>query len=225
MTLAQALQQLEAAGSAQTRKTYARHGVGPKMFGVSYAVLGKLTKQIKRDHALALGLWASGYHDARVLATMIADPQQADAVLLDAWAMDCDDRAIAGAIAKFAAGTALAEATSAKWCADQREFVAEAGWDVVAELAGRSDLPDAKFATLLKTIERDIHGSQNHVRYAMNGTLIAIGVRNDKLEKLAVAAAKRIGKVDVDHGETGCETPDAVTYIAKVKARRAKLGK
>lgn len=83
MTLPQALQQLEAAGSAQTRKTYSRHGIGPKMFGVSYAVLGQLTRQIKRDHALALGLWASGNHDARVLATMIADPLQADAALLD----------------------------------------------------------------------------------------------------------------------------------------------
>ena len=71
MTLTQTLQQLKAAGTAQTRKTYARHGVGPNMFGVSYATLGKLTRAIQRDHALALGLWASGNHDARVLATMV----------------------------------------------------------------------------------------------------------------------------------------------------------
>ncbi|MBI5799956.1 MAG: DNA alkylation repair protein [Verrucomicrobia bacterium] len=225
MTLAQTLQQLEAAGSAQTRKTYARHGVGPKMFGVSYAVLGKLTRQIKRDHALALGLWASGWHDARVLATMIADPQRADAALLDAWVADCDDRAIAGALAAFAASSPAAEAVAAKWCAAGREFVAVAGWDVVARLAMNSTLPDAKFADLLKTIERAIHGAQNHVRYAMNGALIAIGVRNPKLEKLAVAAAKRIGKVEVDHGDTSCQTPDAVAYIAKTKAHRARRGK
>ncbi len=225
MTLAQALQLLEAAGSAQTRKTYARHGIGPKMFGVSYAVLGKLTRQIKRDHALALGLWASGWHDARVLATMIADPQQADAALLDAWVADCDIRALPGAVAKFAAGSALAEAKAAEWCADARESVAVAGWDVFAELALESTVKDATFAALLKTIEREIHQAPNHVRYAMNGALIAIGVRNAKLEKLAVAAAKRIGKVEVDHGDTSCKTPDAVAYIAKTKARRAGKGK
>lgn len=191
MTLTQTLQQLEAAGSPQTRKTYARHGVGPKMFGVSYAVLGKLTKTIQRDHALALGLWASGNHDARVLATMVADPAQADA------------RATA-------------------WCGDAREFVAVTGWDVVAELALASDLPDARFAGCLKTIEREIHQAPNHVRYAMNGALIAMGVRNPKLEKLAVAAAKRIGTVIVDHGDTDCKTPDAVAYIAKTLAHRAK---
>ncbi len=225
MTLTQALQQLKAAGSAQTRKTYARHGVGPKMFGVSYAVLGQLTKQIKRDHALALGLWASGWHDARGLATMIADPQQADAATLDAWVVGAESRPLAGAVAKLVAATASAEALAAKWCADPREYVAVAGWDVVAERALNSTLPDKKFAALLKTIERDLHGAQNHVRYAMNGALIAIGCRNAKLEKLAVAAAQRIGKVEVDHGETGCKTPDAAAYIAKTWARRAKKGK
>lgn len=221
MTLAQALQQLEAAGSAQTRKTYARHGVVPPMFGVSYAVLGKLTRQIKRDHALALGLWASGVHDARVLATFIADPQQANAALLDAW-VACADRGLAGAVAKFAARTTQAEARAVAWRADGREFVAVVGWEVVAELALNSTLPDSKFAALLKTIARDLPGAPNYVRYAMNSALIAIGIRNPKLETLAVAAAKRLGKVEVDHGETECKTPDAVAYIAKTKAARAQ---
>ena len=44
----------------------------------------------------------------------------------------------------------------------------------------------------------------------MNGALISIGIRNAKLEKLAIAAAKRIGKVEVDHLETSCKTPDRV---------------
>jgi len=225
MTLPQTLQQLEAAGTAQTRKTYARHGVGPNMFGVSYATLGKLTRAIKRDHALALGLWASGNHDARVLATMIADPAQATAALLNEWVTACDNSALGGAVAKFTAGTAAAAALAAEWCADPREFVAVVGWDVVAELALASDVSDAEFAACLKTIEREIHTAPNYVRYAMNGALIAIGVRNSKLEKLAVAAAKRIGKVEVDHGDTSCKTPDAVAYIAKTKAHRAKKGK
>lgn len=224
MTLTQVLQQLEAAGSAQTRKTYARHGITSKMFGVSYAVLGKLTRQIKCDHALALGLWASGWHDARVLATFIADPQQIGAATLDAWVVEGSNRALAGGLGKFAATTPHAEALAAKWCADPREFVATTGWDTVAQLAMNSALPDAKFAALLKTIERDIHGSLNLVRYSMNSALIAIGCRNPKLEKLAVAVAKRIGKVEVDHGDTSCKTPDAVAYIAKTKARRAGRG-
>jgi|SRR5829696_7030149 len=58
--------------------------------------------------------------------------------------------------------------------------------------------------------------------YEMNGALIAIGIRNPALEKKAIAAAERIGKVEVDHGETGCKTPDAVPYIRQAVERRKK---
>ena len=44
------LQQLKALGTAQNRKVYARHGAGENLYGVSYANLGKLHKQIKVDH-------------------------------------------------------------------------------------------------------------------------------------------------------------------------------
>ena len=53
----------------------------------------------------------------------------------------------------------------------------------------------------------------------MNGALIALGAYKASLRKDVIAAAKRIGKVEVDHGETACKTPDAVEYIAKVVKR------
>lgn len=95
MELSQAMAQLEAAGSAQTRKTYGRHGVPEPMFGVSYAVLNTLRKAIKKDQALALALWATGNHDARILATMIADPAQFDEALAVRWAADIGYHALA----------------------------------------------------------------------------------------------------------------------------------
>ena len=79
------MQQLEEMGTAQNRKVYARHGVGEEMFGVSFANQNKLAKAIKRDQALALELWATANHDARILATMVADPAQADDPLLNSW--------------------------------------------------------------------------------------------------------------------------------------------
>ncbi len=56
----------------------------------------------------------------------------------------------------------------------------------------------------------------------MNNALINIGVRNPALEKKADAAAKRMGTVEVDHGETSCKTPDAAAYIKKTLAHRRK---
>src|SRR5512134_1984220 len=74
MSLAEAMSALEKAGSAQTRKTYARHGAAEPMFGVSFAFLKTLVKRIGVDHELALALWGTKNHDARVLALKVADP-------------------------------------------------------------------------------------------------------------------------------------------------------
>jgi len=53
----------------------------------------------------------------------------------------------------------------------------------------------------------------------MNSALISIGIRNDKLQKKALAAAARIGKLEIDYGDTECKTPDAAPYILKAAAR------
>ena len=55
----------------------------------------------------------------------------------------------------------------------------------------------------------------------MNTALIAIGMRSLKLEPKAISAARKIGRIDVDHGETNCKTPDAEAYILKAGKRKA----
>ena len=82
------------------------------------------------------------------------------------------------------------------------------------------DLADDYFVELLTVIESGIRSRPNRVRDAMNNVLIAIGIRNPALEALALEAASRIGKVEVDHGQTGCKTPDASSYIRRTVARR-----
>jgi hypothetical protein len=82
-------------------------------------------------------------------------------------------------------------------------------------------ISDADARQMLATIEKEIHRSPNWARYAMNGAMIAIGVFKPALRKEAVAVARRVGKVDVDHGQTSCKTPDAVAYIEKAAKRKA----
>lgn len=226
MDAGQALEQLEELGTAQNRKIYGRHGVREQMFGVSFANLNKLAKSIKRDHSLALELWDSGNHDARVLATMVADPGQADDALLEAWAAELDSYVITDAFSGFVGKTSYAKAKAEQWTGAEGEWPGRAGWHLVAHLAMKDqNLPDAYFGTLLETIEAEVHTRKNRVRDAMNNALIAIGIRNADLKEQALAAAARIGKVEVDHGETGCKTPDATQYIHRTLARREQKAK
>ncbi len=221
MTLKQVMSELKAMGSAQTRKIYGRHGVEGEMFGVSYANLGNLKKKVGRDTELARGLWASGNHDARIFACMIADPSEMKAGELDAMCRDLDNYVVCDAFAGLAAKSPSAETRLKKWCGARREWVSAAGWNLVAHAAGgQPEVGEAFLMERLEVIERTIHTSQNRVRHSMNQALISIGIRGAKLRKAAEAAAKRIGKVEVDHGETSCTTPDAVAYIAKTLAHR-----
>ena len=218
------LAELEALGTAQNRKVYARHGVSDPMFGVSFAHLRKLGKKLRPDHDLARALWASGNHDARVLALAVADPAQTDRAEIEAWAENLGNYVLIDEMAAFVARTPFLDGCAEDWIADDSEWMASAGWTLVAQqaLAGSDALPDQYFEMRLASIEAGIATTANRVRHCMNGALIAIGGRNESLRESATAAARRIGPVVVDHGETSCKTPEAVAYIDRMWARRDK---
>lgn len=221
MTIQQAIDALQKLGTDQNRKVYRRHGAGEKLYGVSFANLKKLTKEIKTDHELARGLWETGNHDARILATMVADPQKANAALLDAWKNGLDNYIVTDAFAKFVAETPLARKSAEKWMPSKKEWVGRAGWMLLAHLAlNDTTLKGDYFKPYLTTIEQRIHASPNRTRDAMNSALIAISLRSAELERKGIAAARRIGKVEVDHGETSCKTHDAESYILKARQHR-----
>jgi 3-methyladenine DNA glycosylase AlkD len=145
------------------------------------------------------------------------------ASMLDAWVRRVDNYGLADALAKLAARTPHARAKAEQWAASKQEWTGRVGWVVIAILAmADKELSDDYFERHLETIEGAIHSAKNYTRAAMNNAVIAIGTRNPALEKRAIAAARRIGTVEVDHGETGCKTPDAEAYILKARARAQK---
>ena len=222
MTAPEALKKLEALGTAQNRKTYRRHGAGENLYGVSFANLYALRRQIKTDHELALELWKSGNDDARNLATMIADPARLTSSLLDTWAKGINNF-VCGAFAQLAAQAPCGREKMESWVDDSSEWRACTGWAMLSHLAmEQNSLSDSFFKKYLKVIEKEIHQRPNWVRYSMNGALIGIGVRNPALTGAALKVAAKVGKVEVDHGETSCKTPDAAAYIEKTLAHRRK---
>ena len=115
------LTELESLGTEQARKTYRRHGVGENVWGVSYSDLGKYQKKIKTNHEIALDLWASGIHDAQILALMVADPQQADSATVDKWATTLNNYVITDAFAAYVAKTPLARQKAEEWIKSNHE--------------------------------------------------------------------------------------------------------
>lgn len=226
MSFAEAMSALEAAGSEQTRKTYRRHGVTAPMFGVSFATLKALRKRVGVDHELATALWDTGNYDARNLAAKVADPHLMTAEALDRWARDTDTAPPCRSyVAMLAAEGPHADAKAAQWIGAAAPSERSAGWTLLGQLAYReAPTPDAWFEGWLERIERTIHAAPNGERDGMIRAIIHVGCRNEALRQRAIETARRIGPVEIDHGDTSCETPDVVGQIEKAWAHSTAKG-
>jgi 3-methyladenine DNA glycosylase AlkD len=221
-TVEDVIGELRAAAKENTAKTYRRHGATGEVLGVSYSVLNPLAKRLKVDHALALGLWRTGIHEAQVLATKVADPEHLSHAEIETWLAQAGDYVITDALSALAARSPQAPDWARRWIDSPQEWTSAAGWNVVGLLAMDGRLPADEARPLLQRITRHLHSAPNRTRHSMNGALISLGGSLPELTEAALQAAKAIGPVEVDHGETGCKTPDATAYIRKMTERQRK---
>ncbi len=177
----------------------ARFGIASKAerLGIAMPVLRKLARAHWRNHPLALELWASGIHDARVLATLVENPQQITRAQMEAWVRDADNWEVTDALAFLFARTEFAEAKAHAWSRRKGEFVKRAGFATMAGMAiHRKELPDEIFLRFLPVIAREALDERNFVKKAVNWALRQIGKRNPALRRAAMVEAQRIGKLD-----------------------------
>jgi len=229
-TLPSLMADLESKGSVQARKLYARHGMDPsRIFGVSVANLKGIAKTIKGQQALACQLYATGNMDAMYLAGMVADGAKLTKAELNQWAEAAVGHQM---IAEYTVPWMTVEHPDGRelalaWMKSKKENVAAAGWTSYSGLVSLQ--PDdaldlAEIEELLQTVIKEIEAAPNRVRYTMNGFVIAVGCYVKPLSKKAKAAARQIGAISVDMGETACKVPLAVESIEKFEAA-GKLGR
>jgi 3-methyladenine DNA glycosylase AlkD len=224
------MSELKKKGKESTRKIYARHGMATEnMYGVSVADLKVIAKMIKGQQGLACELYATGNLDAMYLAGMVADGSKMSAKELNAWA---EGAANLQMIAEYTVPWVAVENPQGRelalqWMKSKKERVACSGWCTYSGLlATKPDeaLDLAEIKNLLGTVVKGIKSAQNRVRYTMNGFVIAVASYVKPLLKEAKAAARQIGEVSVDVGETACNVPLATAYIEKIEVA-GRIGK
>jgi 3-methyladenine DNA glycosylase AlkD len=220
MSLSEVMAILEKLGTEQTRKTWARHGAKGPMFGVLFGELFKLMKRIDVDHELARELWATCNVDARNLAMKIADPLAMTPDELDRWAIENPLRMCSLYVATLAAEGPHAHNKVREWLSSTDERLRSTGWTLLGRLSDLDEsFPEGQLLCGVEEIEKSIHSAPNEVKNDMNRALITIGGRSPAMRKTVLAAAKRIGEVTVDHGDTACKTPDVAQTVEKMWAR------
>jgi 3-methyladenine DNA glycosylase AlkD len=220
-TVSQVMTALKKAGTEQTRKTFARHGAPENFFGVKVADLKVIAKKIKGDQELACELYETGNADAMYLAGIVADGSQMSKKQLENWAKAAPWHMIAEySVPGVANESPRSRELAMKWIKSKKENVATAGWNTYAGIVAikpDEELDLKEIESLLKLVESNIDKASERVKYTMNGFVISVGGYVKPLAGKAKATAKKIGKVEVNMGDTACKVPLATEYIAKME--------
>ncbi len=193
------IEQLKACANPKNVAGMARYGINPeKTLGVNVTKLREIAKAAGRDHELALELWQSGIHEARILAGFVDKPKEVTESQMEAWVNDFDSWDICDGTCNhlfdktlFAYGKAIA------WCQRQEEYVRRAGFVLMATLAVHDKKsPDEKLVQFFPYIVRYASDERNFVKKAVNWALRQIGKRNAFLCSQALAVSAEILKLD-----------------------------
>ncbi len=193
------ISKLKSLSNPEAVKGMARYGINPKNnLGISIYKLRPIAKEIGKDHELALKLWDSGIHDARLLACFIEDPTKVTGEQMDSWAKDFDSWDVCDqACTSLFDLTSLAWIKVVEWAERDEEFVKRGAFSLIAGLAVHDKkASDKKFERFFPLIKKHSIDDRNYVKKSVNWALRNIGKRNLGLNKQMIKLSEEILKID-----------------------------
>ncbi|NTV24332.1 MAG: DNA alkylation repair protein [Nanoarchaeota archaeon] len=173
----------------------ARFGINTKnALAVKIPFLRKLAKQIGKDHALAIALWDTGIHEARILAGMIDEPEKVSSKQLEIWVSDFDSWDVCDQVClNLFSYMKNAREIAIRWSKRDEEYVKRAGFSMMAILAVHNKETDDKyFLELFPYIEKGAVDERNYVKKSVNWAVRQIGKRNSGLKKPAITLCNKL---------------------------------
>lgn len=200
MTKDKIISKLKTYSSEKNRQGMARFGIIGKniLGGPNMPILRKMGKEIGKNHELAQELWDSEIHEARILASFIADEKKVTEKQIEDWVNDFDSWDLCDTVCgSLFDKTEFAYKKALEFVKNEKEFIRRAGFVMMAWLAvhdkKESDEIFIKFLSIIKKYSTD---DRNFVKKAVNWSLRQIGKRNENLNKKAIETAEEIKKID-----------------------------
>jgi len=203
MTSEQIISELKVLSNPEAVQGMARFGINPDLtLGVSIPALRSMAGRVGKDHLLALELWDTGIHEARILAAFIDIPLQVTEAQMERWANDFDSWDVCDQVcSNLFDKTEYAYRKAIDWSGRDGEFVKRAGFTMMAALAVHDKkAPDDHFVRFLDIVKEKAGDNRNYVRKAVNWALRQIGKRNLHLNTMAIETAKEIQLADTKAG-------------------------
>jgi len=195
VTYTKILDRIRSLSNPSAVKSMERYGINTKnLYGVPIPELRRIAKEVGKDHELALRLWESNIHEARILATMLDDPKMVSEEQMEAWVKDVDSWDICDACCgNLFDKTPYGYKKAVEWSARREEYVKRAGFVLMAELAVHDKkAKDEKFYEFFPIIIRESIDERNLVKKAVNWALRQIGKRSFTLNQRALETCKQM---------------------------------
>ncbi len=209
----------------ESREGMAKYGINTGYaLGVSIPNLRKTAKEIGKKHILALSLWKTKIHEARILASMIDSLDSVSEEQMDFWVKDFDSWDLCDQCCNNLFGKSkFAFKKAVEWSKRKEEFIKRAGFVLMAVLAVHNkESKDKEFIKLLYTIEKECTDDRNFVKKAVNWALRQIGKRNRSLNKLAIKTAEKIINQNQDYLQQGKAEAKSACWVASDALRELK---
>ena len=177
----------------------ARFGVDTEYaIGVSMPEIRAIGASTVKSHDLAEELWATGLHEARILASIVDEPRLVTKEQCDRWALDFNSWDIVDQVCgNLFDRTQHANQLAHEWSEREEEFVKRASFALIAWMAvHRKKDPDELFLDYLPLIDREADDPRSFVRKAVNWALRQIGKRSAFLHSPAVKLALELASDD-----------------------------
>jgi 3-methyladenine DNA glycosylase AlkD len=198
-SVAEVLGKLTRKANSNNLEGMARYGIAVEnRLGVSIPDTRTIAREIGRDHQLALGLWKTGIAEARILASMIDDPNRTTEKQAERWVRDFNSWDVCDQVCQNLFDKApWAWKTIPEWAGRDEEFVKRAAFALAACVASHDKAAaDERFIRLLPIVRNGATDERNYVRKAVNWALRNIGKRNARLNRAALKLAREIQRLD-----------------------------
>jgi len=199
MKYEEVIKKMKSLENPENVKGMARYGINPRNnLGVSIYKLRPIAKEIGKNHGLAIKLWNSDIHDARLLACFIDDPDKVTSEQMDSWAKDFDSWDICDqACTSLFDLNPLAWKKVFEWAERDEEFVKRGAFSLIAGLSVHDKkTSNKKFEQFFPIIKKHSIDECNYVKKAVNWALRNIGKRNLNLNNKTIELSKNILKID-----------------------------
>ena len=227
MLYQEVINKLESLKNPKNIQGMARFGIRPKtkVLGVAIPELRKIAKIIKKDHKLALRLWDSKIHEARIIAGYIADPEKLTEKQMDKWIRGFDSWDIVDQVCgNLFDKTKYIYQKVFELSKREKEFEKRSAFTLMAAISVHNKImKDGDFIKFFPLIKKASIDERNFVKKAVNWALRQIGKRNIKLNTQALKLAKEIG--DISSKSAKWIADDAIRELTSEKIKSRLINK